>query len=562
MNAFGDAAATFCATIVDEWQRSGLTTAILAPGSRSTPLAVALLRNPKIDVHIFHDERSASFAALGVGLALGVPAVLLCTSGTAATHFHAAVVEAHQSAVPLIVCTADRPPELHGLGAPQTIDQVNLYGSAVREFFAVQVPSEQDSPNWRALARRAFAMSVGALPGPVHLNLPFREPLLGEVGELPASEQVPSLEQLQSQNSPEETNSSDLQQLVKMIAGKQGVFIAGKGSTTAVGQLAGLLEWPILADPRSGLRSPRWPSVVAFDSLLRVGDFVDAHRPEIIIRIGEPPASKILSQWISACNVAVIQISPDARIFNAEKSVTLNITADIEAFFTALLAQVTPSTKSAWLTGWLDAENLAQQAISDKLATEWSEPAIARMVSVERNGALMVSSSMPIRDVEWFGAPDDSHILYSNRGANGIDGVVSTAVGIAMVSFDPTYLLIGDIAFIHDSNGLWNLADRNVDLRIVVVNNSGGSIFSFLPQAQVLDHLEFEQIFGTPHSVDICKLAHSYGVAAVQVTSLADLRTELQHSGPVVIEAVTDRSSNVAQHDDLNESVAIALHNN
>ncbi|MEI6630434.1 MAG: thiamine pyrophosphate-binding protein, partial [Actinomycetota bacterium] len=166
MKATGDAAATFCATIVDEWHCCGVNTAIVAPGSRSTPLAVALLRHPGIDVQIFHDERSASFAALGVGVALGVPAVLLCTSGTAATQFHAAVVEAHQSAVPMIVCTADRPPELHGIGAPQTIDQVHLFGTAVRKFIEALVPSSEDSHTWRSLAREAFEQTTGLLPGP------------------------------------------------------------------------------------------------------------------------------------------------------------------------------------------------------------------------------------------------------------------------------------------------------------------------------------------------------------------------------------------------------------
>ena len=555
MNATGDAAATFCATIVDEWQRCGVTTAVVAPGSRSTPLAVALLRNPGIEVQIFHDERSASFAALGVGLALGVPAILLCTSGTAATHFHAAVVEAHQSAVPMIVCTADRPPELHGIGAPQTIDQINLYGSAVREFIAVPVPSSQDASTWRALARQAFAVSIGSLPGPVHLNLPFREPLLGEVGTLPPSEQAVAPTEVP------ELDTTEIQQLVKLITGKRGVIVAGKGATPGVGRLAKVMGWPVFADARSGLRSSQWPSVVAFDSVLRVSDFVDAHRAEVVIRIGEPPASKILSQWISACDVVVVQVSSDARVFDAEKSVTLNIVADIEVLVTALALNAMPCSDAQWLSDWLDAENSAQSVFADKLSTEWSEPAIARMVSAERTGVLVVSSSMPARDVEWFGSVHDSNAVYSNRGANGIDGVVSTAVGIAMVSFDPTFLLIGDIAFIHDSNGLWNLVQRNVDLRIVVVNNYGGSIFSFLPQAQVLDAQEFEQILATPHSVDICSLARSFGIAAVQVHSLAELNKELQHSGPVVIEAVTDRFSNVEQHDILNELVAKAIRN-
>lgn len=343
------------------------------------------------------------------------------------------------------------------------------------------------------------------------------------------------------------------------MSARRGVIIAGKGATPGVGRLAKIMGWPIFADARSGLRSSQWPSIVAFDSILRVDNFVRTHRPDVVIRFGEPPASKVLSQWVSAFEGEVLQICADIRVFDAERAVTRTFVADIEALTTAVAHDVVPTSDSLWLSGWLDAERLAQNALASKLSTEWSEPSIARTVSSERNGALVVSSSMPIRDTEWFGAPDDSNALYSNRGANGIDGVVSTAVGIALVSFDPTYLLIGDIAFVHDSNGLWNLAERNIDLRIVVVNNSGGSIFSFLPQAQVLETQEFETILATPHSVDICSLARSFGIPAVQVHSLADLRAELNHSGPVVIEAVTDRSSNVAQHDDLNDAVARAI---
>jgi len=553
MNATGDAAATFCATIVDEWHRCGVNTAIVAPGSRSTPLAVALLRHPGIDVQIFHDERSASFAALGVGVALGVPAVLLCTSGTAAAQFHAAVVEAHQSAVPMIVCTADRPPELHGIGAPQTIDQVHLFGTAVRKFIEALVPSSEDSHTWRSLAREAFEQTTGLLPGPVHLNLAFREPLIGDVRDLPPHEHI------EPHTHEASCDRQDVMQIVEAMSSRRGLIIAGKGATPGVGRLAKKLGWPIFADARSGLRSPQWPSVAAFDSILRVDDFVRTHRPDVVIRVGESPASKVLSQWVSAFEGEVLQICADIRMFDAERAVTRRFVADIEALTTAVAQDVVPTSDSLWLSGWLDAERLAQNALASKLSTEWSEPSIARMVSAERNGALVVSSSMPIRDTEWFGTPDDSNALYSNRGANGIDGVVSTAVGIALVSFDPTYLLIGDIAFIHDSNGLWNLAERNVDLRIVVVNNSGGSIFSFLPQAQALETQEFETILATPHSVDICSLARSFGIPAVQVHSLADLRRELDHSGPVVIEAVTDRSSNVAQHDDLNNAVARAI---
>lgn len=515
-------------------------------------MAVALSEHGGIDVHVFHDERSASFAALGVGLALERPAVLLCTSGTAAAQFHAAVVEAHQSAVPLIVCTADRPPELHGIGAPQTIDQQNLYGVAVREFIDAGVPEFSASASWRALARNAWQSSMSRTPGPVHVNLPFREPLLGEVGELPtAGSDTPRRDHVT-------LSASDVEEVARLVSGRRGVLVSGDGTADSVFALAEALMWPVFVDARSEARVAHPNAVHRFDAILRVPEFASTHEPEVIVRLGEPPASKVLSQWISVSSAVVVQVTGDDRLIDPELRVSLNVTADANELLDALCPAV-KSCDPQWAAQWAAAESAAQVALGDAVDDRWCEPAIARVVTSMCEGALVVSSSMPIRDVEWYGTANKGHPVLSNRGANGIDGVVSTAVGVATVSFEPTYLLIGDVAFIHDSNGLWNLSERGVDLRIIVVNNSGGSIFSFLPQGQLLEQSRFEQLFGTPHGVDVCGLARAHGVRAVRVTSLDELRDALAQPGPIVIEAVTDRHVNVVEHERANSAMADAV---
>ena len=260
MSSIGDTAATFCATLVDEWIRQGVRHAMVAPGSRSTPLAVALAHRNEIAVHIFHDERSASFAALGIGSVSGFPSVLLCTSGTAATHFHGAVVEAHQSDVPMIVCTADRPPELRDVGAAQTIDQTHLFGTAVRWFHDPGVPSRDAASTWRSLAARTVQAAVGVRSGPVHLNLPFREPLTGEVVDMPESREKKWSYVIRLGSS----ESQEVAEIVKAISGRRGVIIAGRGASRDVLSLAEVLGWPVFADAVSGVREKNSSVVVGF----------------------------------------------------------------------------------------------------------------------------------------------------------------------------------------------------------------------------------------------------------------------------------------------------------
>ena len=540
MTGIGSANATACATLVDEWVRCGVSHAVVAPGSRSTPIAIALAERGELAVHVVHDERVAAFVALGLGLD-GVPAVLVCTSGTAAVNFHPAVVEAGLSDVPMIVCTADRPPELRGIGSPQTIDQLQLYGRSVRWFHDAPPPDAAEPSDWRPLAQRVFATAAA---GPVHLNLPFREPLVGEVGEIPEpiGPPLPVPRAIASNGPP--PGELDRQ---------RGVIVAGGRSCqdlAAVVALAERLGWPILADPTSGLReAPN--AVTAFDSLLRHRAFADAHAPEVIVRIGRAPASKVLSQWTVRSGASVIQVGGPG-VIDPERNVAAFCTLDD-------LAGLRGATGTPWMARWRHADDRAERAIAGVIAESGlSEPATARTVAeaLPVGVRLVVASSMPVRDLEWFGGRRAR--AHSNRGANGIDGVIATALGRAAAGH-PTVVLLGDIAFVHDSNALVALASRGVDLRIVVVDNDGGGIFSFLPQATSLTSERFEQLFGTPHGTDIEALAAAHGVPARTVTTTDELAVAVTTPGPSVSRVVTDRADNVRIHDRLHAAVAATL---
>ena len=536
----GSANATACATLVDEWVRCGVRHAVVAPGSRSTPMALALAARDEIAVHVVHDERVAAFVALGLGLD-GVPAVLLCTSGTAAANFHPAVVEAGLSDVALIVLTADRPPELRGVGAPQTIDQIELFGRSVRWFHDAPPPDAAGPDEWRPLAQRVFST---AAHGPVHLNLPFREPLLGAVGAIPPEIGPPLPVPRGIATSGPVPPELDHQRGVIVVGGRHG-HEAGE-----IEALAARLGWPVLADPQSGCRIlPQ--AVTAFDAMLRHEGFARDHAPQIVVRIGRPPASKVLSQWVAASGAPVAQVGGPGVIDPDHNVARFCSLADLDP--------LTGAAGTPWLARWQHANVRAESALDAVVHGDaLTEPAVARTVAAWLPGGaeLVVSSSMPVRDLEWFGGA--SARAHANRGANGIDGVVSTALGRALDG-RTTVVLVGDIAFVHDSNAMVALAARGVDLRIVVVDNAGGGIFSFLPQATALAGDRFEQLFGTPHGTDIEALARAHGADARTVTTADGLRAALDRPGPTVVRVVTDRAENVREHARLNAAVAAAL---
>ena len=557
--------ATFCATLVDEWLHCGVRHAVVSPGSRSTPIALEIANRQEIEMHIFHDERSAAFAALGIAKASGVPAILVCSSGTAAVEFHPAVVEAHHSETPILICTADRPAELQGVGAPQTIDQQNLYGVAIRKFVNAEVANDSESHTWRHIARDLFATSLGDVQGPVHLNLRFREPLMGFATNLPprsASDAVITKKVALP-------SSRSLRKLNKALESENGLIIAGPENyrVESILRLAETLGWPIIADPRSGTRVPNKLVVAGADAILRDEDFSKRLRPDVVLRFGTLPASKVVNSWLSGSGANQVVITTTPSLTDPDRQCSLHIVSDIDELCAGLVSvhskESVRNRNLSWLDKWIAAEDSAQKAINAALADEpgLTEPGVARAIYalVPEASHLVVSSSMPIRDVEWFGAPRNGLRVHANRGANGIDGVVSTAVGVALATRQPTTLLIGDIALLHDVNGLINLASRKIDLRIVVIDNNGGGIFSFLPQAQTLDEAKFEKIFGTPHDANIKMLAQAHQINTHELTNISDLAEVLSQRGPWLARVVTDRHENVKVHERINQMVASNL---
>ncbi|TVR20415.1 MAG: 2-succinyl-5-enolpyruvyl-6-hydroxy-3-cyclohexene-1-carboxylic-acid synthase [Ilumatobacter sp.] len=544
------AAATFCATLVDEWVRLGVSRAVVAPGSRSTPMALALAGRDEVSLHVVHDERVAAFVALGMGLD-GVPAVLLCTSGTAAANFLPAVVEAGLSEVPMLVLTADRPPELRDVGSPQTIDQTHLFGRSVRWFHDPGAPDHVAAGSWRSLGRRSFR---AAIDGPVHLNLPFREPLVGDPGPLPSALPAPAGVALSIDTS---SRASAAAETVRAFDRQRGVIVAGGRSGVSAADIAALSEatgWPVLADPTSGARHLDGV-VTSFDVLLRHDAFADAHVPEVVVRIGRPPASKVLAQWLAGSGAVLAQVGGPGMIDPDH-----TVAAVLEPGDLVGLAALAGASGTPWLARWQRADERAQQAMVEVLgaADHLTEPAVARTVAeaLPDDVELVVASSMPVRDLEWYGGPRAR--AHANRGANGIDGVMSTALGRALTGV-PTAVLLGDIAAVHDSNALVGLMSRAADLRIVVVDNDGGGIFSFLPQASSLTGGRFEQLFGTPHGTDVVALAGAHGIPASTVTTRDELADALVCPGPWLVRVPTDRAGNVEAHAEIHAAVAAVL---
>jgi 2-succinyl-5-enolpyruvyl-6-hydroxy-3-cyclohexene-1-carboxylate synthase len=552
-----DVQATFCATLVDQWVHLGLRHAVVAPGSRSTPMALALAARDDLSLQVVHDERSAAFIALGIGLATGVPAALLCTSGTAATHFHAAVVEADLSGVPMLVLTADRPPELQGIGAPQTIDQTELYGGVVRRYADPGVADLAAADQWRDLAADWWLSAIGADPGPVHVNLPFREPLVGAAFELPPAVHAPTAE----------TDGwymmrPSLEELAAMIDQQRGIILAGGGvdDPAAVEALAAALQWPVLADPRSGCR--RLPqAVVCFDSLVRHAEFAAAHTPTVVLHLGEAPASKVLGQWLQGTGAVHVQVHAQQRTIDPLGIVTERVFGQPSTVCNALAPLVKGASGTPWLARWQHAERRGQAAIEEALAgeTSFTEPSVARVLSDLDLAHLVVSSSMPVRDLEWFGLPGASATVHSNRGANGIDGVIATGIGVAAATQATTVVHVGDVAFCHDQSSLTALAGRRLPLTIVVTDNDGGGIFSFLPQATALSPERFEQLFGTPHGTDVVALAAAHGLGAITVSTAEAFAEAVADPAVAVVRVVTDRAHNVQVHARLHAAVAAAL---
>jgi 2-succinyl-5-enolpyruvyl-6-hydroxy-3-cyclohexene-1-carboxylate synthase len=549
--------ATFCATIVDEWDRLGITDAVVCPGSRSTPLALSLV--DRLRVHVRLDERSAGFFALGLAMGTGRPTVICVTSGTAAAELHSAVVEASHARVPLIVCTADRPPELHQTGASQTIDQTGLFGTATRWFSEPGVPTEGQEDFWRPLGVRAFEEAVHGPsgPGPVHLNLAFRDPLTGSPESLPARP-GPTVVAVRRETAPATAAAAPLQGRGLIIAG--GPW-AQRADPTRVAALADRLGWPVLADPLSGSRLDG--TIAAADAIVRT----EPPLPDCIVLLGAPWLSRAVGSYVTDAAHAgarIIVVDPLRQWADPTRVATEFHQCPADDWLASATATASPCAPE-WLDWWRSGEARAQAAITEVLGTDLSEPLVARSVhryAAETGATLMVAASMPIRDLEWFAAPclSPPRVL-ANRGANGIDGIVSTALGIGASGVGQgsrTVALLGDLTFLHDVSGLVNLPD--VPCTFVVLDNGGGGIFSFLPQATTVEPAVFEQVFGTPPTSDISAVAHGFGLPVHEVTALSQLDAALAAPTPALVRVrVPGRAQNVALHDAINRAVALAL---
>jgi len=346
--------------------------------------------------------------------------------------------------------------------------------------------------------------------------------------------------------------------------------VAGRGSASAdsVQALADALSWPVLADMQSGCRRPVPSTVAAFDDLLRHASFAADHTPEVVLRLGAPPASKVLSQWLAASGAEQIQVHPNAAWIDPEHTAAMRVVADPGILAAALVsADLRGATGTPWLTRWASAETRARTAIDEVLAShdEPTEPHVARatFAALPDGASLVTSSSMPIRDLEWYADPRDGVRVLANRGANGIDGVVSTAVGVALGTAGPTALLIGDVALLHDANGFLGIGERAVRLVVVAVDNRGGGIFEFLPQASQVPRDRFELLFGTPHEVNLAGLAGLHGVGSWTVDAAEDVGPTVAHAasqgGVQLVHVRTDRRTNVAVHDEIHRAVQAAL---
>lgn len=562
----GDAAA-FC--LFDDLFRCGVRHVCLSPGSRSTPLAVAATSDERLRLHVSIDERSSAFLALGIARASGVPAVVVSTSGTAVANFLPAVVEASDASVPLIVVTADRPPELRGTGANQTIDQVKVFGDPVRWFCETGVPDERAplARYWRSLACRAFAEATARDPGPVHLNVCFREPLTPGAGD-PVVEDVEGRPSgrpwTEVSRSPAAPADADVEWLAEVVAStERGLILAGAGEVDASGvhALAEAAGWPVLAEPGSGLRSG--PNAIStYEALLRSG-WADEHRPDFVLRTGKIGISRVVNAFFR--DGPQVLVEPYGRRLDPERGAERIVVAEPGSLCAAVAALCPSRPDSRWLAAWKGAERSARAAIDRVLDAHdgVSEPRVARDLAAHApdGSTLVVAASMPVRDLDWFMAPRQGLRVTGNRGANGIDGFVSTALGLALASEGHVLALAGDLSMLHDQNGLLLARAGEVDAVFVVVNNDGGGIFSFLPQADAVP--DFERVFATPHGVDFSKLASVYGCGHTLLETATDLPGALGEAlsagGVHIVEARTDRAANVELHRELWDAVGAAL---
>jgi 2-succinyl-5-enolpyruvyl-6-hydroxy-3-cyclohexene-1-carboxylate synthase len=579
--------------VAEELVRSGVRHAVVSPGSRSAPLALAFAAHPGLCDHAILDERSAAFFALGLARATRAPVALACTSGTAAANYLPAVVEAHHAAVPLVLLTADRPPELRDCGAGQTIDQVGLYGRCVRFAFDAPSPSARDEAfrHLRVLVCRAVACARAPSAGPAHLNLPFVEPLAPIVApsERAALRDRGALARDGREGAPFTRvdapqgllpDEGALERLAGELSNEPrgwiaaGPLDAGPALADALRELAGACGWPVLADALSQLRTGPDASgcvVDAHDALLRDADFVERAAPRAVLRFGALPTSKAFRLCLEA-RPGLRQWVVDPAGWSEPTSLAAELVrSDPLLLCRELAKRVRPrrgDEARAFRSQWVRAGSVARGALCAALAerSELDEPGVATaLASALADGAtLFVASSMPVRDVDAFWPRGSRRVRFlANRGANGIDGTLSTALGVAQGTPGPCAVLLGDLALLHDLGGLLQASRSGLDLLVVVVDNDGGGIFELLPVAEAAERAVFERHFATPQRVDLARLAAGFGLPLRVATSpgelAAALATEAPARGVRIVCARCDRRQARAVRAGLQRGVSRAL---
>jgi 2-succinyl-5-enolpyruvyl-6-hydroxy-3-cyclohexene-1-carboxylate synthase len=564
-------------SFVDELARAGVREVVLAPGSRSTPLVLAFARDGRFRLRVHLDERSAAFFALGVGKASGVPAAVVTTSGTAAANLLPAVVEAAWSEAPLLVLTADRPHRLRDADANQAIDQVRLFGRYTLAFYDVAPPvlGGPELRHLRSLACRAVADAAGPPAGPVHLNFPFDKPLepvdvpadFVEAHQLAAAGRpggAPFVDVRRSRAAPSE---EDLADLAASLGSPEGVIVAGPSAEperlgAAVRGLAAATGFPVLADALSGARfgpSDGAHVVSAYDLILREPSAVERLAPSVILGVGASPTSAATLEWILHHNgVPHVVVDGGRRWKDHGATAAVYVNADATAAVEALAGRVRRTASEEWTGLW----RAAERAALDALAADGGPPHEGSvwapvLDAVPVAGTVFVSSSMPVRDLDAFGHPRESPLLAAgNRGASGIDGVVSTAFGMASQGQAPVVCVLGDIAFFHDQNGLLWHREEDAPVVFVLVDNDGGGIFHMLPVAEHEPH--FTPLVATPHGLDMRHAAAMHGLEVADVTTegLGDaLKAALAAGRTAVLRVRTDRVENERRHREVEEAV-------
>lgn len=529
-------------TFASELYAYGVREVVISPGSRSTPLAIAFEAHPNIKTWIHPDERSAAFFALGLIKGSERPVAILCTSGTAAANYTPAIAESQISRIPLIVLTSDRPHELRSVGAPQAINQVNMFANYINFQFDMPVAdgSQEMLNTINYQMQIASQYLYGPHRGPIHFNLPFREPLTPD---------LEMTENLKSEHKilPHYQKNIDIQDIKNVLKDKKGLIIVGDMQHQAVDQIltyATIHDLPILADPLSQLRKFNHPNVITtYDLLYRSHLNIDA---DFIIRVGKPVISKKLNQWLTRTNAFQILVQNNDKIdvFPTPPHISYEISAN--DFFRSLVNEPTVNRKD-WIERWQSIEAQSRKAITQHMSQATDESAFVSTLiqKLTKDDALFVSNSMPIRDVD--NLLFDSEVeVYANRGANGIDGVISTALGMAV--HKRVTLLIGDLAFYHDMNGLLMAKLNDIHINVVILNNDGGGIFSYLPQKTAAEQY-FERLFGTPTGLNFEYTAMLYDFSFKRLNNITDFsQVSFSTMNSYIYEILTNREDNLEQH--------------